>query len=497
MESVEREKHLEENIYLRKIAEKAIDDLTTGLMTLRSPSPYLSLPADQYPHYLIHLLKNSQATVKAIALVDKEEHFWRSRIGDKLFQNTNENSTRVFVFASRDHFRENILTLRKHRRKYNVRILSHDNLAWTCPEYLHDFSIIGDIAARLLARYDDSGISKVITFSTDKDEISKYEDKLDQIIRSAVEFPKDFQEDMSEVLEAEAFRPLHKKGGRISEKKIEMSEYIEIDEYDQHEEKHAYYVEMMEEMASISANHRNSFAGKIKVLELGAGTGIFTQRLIELKEFDITAIDIDWVCYRKLTRKKAKFFNAICRESGSVLQCLNEDSRTFSPGFRCHYIFSAFADHHIKPYDKEDYLANIKRNLHENGLFIVGDEFLPAYDIYNVESRRNALKKYHGHIIEMAETQASQEEKMAHKLRQLGNQKQAEEHEAQAEGYRALAKLEGDALESGLNETGDFKLSCQEYEAIISKAGFKFQKRKIGPLNQDDLGGIYVYQMEL
>jgi hypothetical protein len=75
------------------------------------------------------------------------------------------------------------------------------------------------------------------------------------------------------------------------------------------------------------------------------------------------------------------------------------------------------------------------------------------------------LKAYHEHIIEIA--------------------KQQREHE--------LAKLEQKAWDSGLERKGDFKMSCTQYESALNRAGFKFHKKKIGPLDRDDIGGVYVF----
>lgn len=84
-------------------------------------------------------------------------------------------------------------------------------------------------------------------------------------------------------------------------------------------------------------------------------------------------------------------------------------------------------------------------------------------------ARQRALLAYHNHIIEIAQQQ----------------------------GEVLLEKLERDALHSGLERSGDFKLSCQQYEKLLSAAGFEFEKEKIGPLDRDDVGGVYVYTVWL
>ena len=112
--------------------------------------------------------------------------------------------------------------------------------------------------------------------------------------------------------------------------------------------------------------------------------------------------------------------------------------------------------------------------MHTNSLFIIGDEFLRQYNPNDKSDRISALKDYHMHII----------------------------GKARNEGHSILARLEELALESGINETGDFKVSCQEYESYLDRSGFSVDiRRKIGPsdneINGVDIGGVYVYQCHL
>ena len=107
--------------------------------------------------------------------------------------------------------------------------------------------------------------------------------------------------------------------------------------------------------------------------------------------------------------------------------------------------------------------------MEDGGLFIVGDEFLAEHSSKNDEARHNALRKWHEHVIGIA----------------------------RSKGQEELAKLEEDALQSGLQGRGDFKVSCSEYERDLNRAGLQVRtKKKIGPLDRDDIGGIYVYTIQ-
>jgi hypothetical protein len=108
----------------------------------------------------------------------------------------------------------------------------------------------------------------------------------------------------------------------------------------------------------------------------------------------------------------------------------------------------------------------VKRNLVSDGLFIVGDEFLMDHNERSRTERDAALRTYHQYIIDCATR----------------------------EQHPQVASLEAKALESGLNLWGDFKMSCRHYEQQASASGLSLvSKEKIGPLDNDKVGGIYVY----
>ena len=144
----------------------------------------------------------------------------------------------------------------------------------------------------------------------------------------------------------------------------------------------------------------------------------------------------------------------------------NRDSRKYDPEGRFQFIFSSFADHHIFFADKKRYLKNVERNLENDGLVIVGDEFLPEHDEKDAMARTKALELYHQHIITKA----------------LENV------------FKTLAELEERALQSGLSGWGDCKISCSQYECLVDDVGFDvIHKHKVGPAYPENIGGVYVY----
>ncbi len=248
---------------------------------------------------------------------------------------------------------------------------------------------------------------------------------------------------------------------------VEASQYISID--DSYEEDHPYFLEMAEKMIEICQEDNHNKSLSLNVLELGAGTGVFTIKLAnsmldELRVID--AVELDWHCFNILQQKTREFTSL---HPGIQINVFHADVRIFNPPEEFDYIFSCFSDQYIKKEDKLIYLENIKQNLKPGGLMIIGDEFLPEYDLDNAESKVKALRDYHNHIIKISIS----------------------------EGKNTFAQLEHQALLSGLNGTGVFKLSCSQYEKLLSKAGFSFKKTNINPLKKDDVGGVYVYALKL
>ena len=237
----------------------------------------------------------------------------------------------------------------------------------------------------------------------------------------------------------------------------EMSNYIDITEYDKHEEKHAYFIDMMLEMTYIFSENRGDSSKSYRILELGSGTGIFTKRLAKIPNVQVIAVELDEKCFQVLQQNLQNY---------PSVELINGNSCTYHSEEKFNYIFSSFSDHHIKPTEKHSYLQNIKRNLQPDGLFIVGDEFLPPHNPNDQTAWQTALSTYHHHIIAIAQQQ----------------------------GETILADLERKALRSGLEQNGDFKISCCQYEEFLLTNGFAFTRKKIGPLNQDDVGGVYVYK---
>lgn len=421
-----------------------------------NPSMYKA-PASQYPQYLISLQRNLKPVVKAVALVDIEEEFWQQTHGKEILSTSNEMSQRIFVFTSEKQLAQMSETLQNHANCYSVYVISYAQLSKEFSLYTKDFSIIETENGKLLADYDIS--RELIQFNTDLRAITEHEEIINKMIGHAISIPQArMSDDDLKHLKEQIFNP--NSLDIYDRRTIEMSLYIDLEDYDQHEENHAYYREMMERMLEIFSQHFPSSSKPCRVLEFGAGTGIFTSRLAQLDSItEIVAVEIDWHCYKKLEYK--------FRDQKNRVKVLHEDSRKFDPPGNFDCIFSSFADHHIRERDKSRYFENARRNLKPGALLIVGDEFLRQHDSNDEADRRKALEDYHNHIIG--------------KARDIGDE--------------ILVQLESQALQSGLEKVGDFKVSCNRYKELLHQAGFVIEREDlIGPEAQNhQIGGVYVY----
>lgn len=452
------------NPYMRRLLFVSTKDFAKRVNQVRNTPPVFRLPHMLYPAFLVELMKHCHANVQAIALVELEEHFWDLEHGNVIMQHTLNSSTRIFVFGSKDVMRRYIPMLRRHASAYNVMALSRARLKEDYSEFDRDFSIVGDMEHTLLATYDDEGIRKFIKFSTDVTNIADHRRAFQRMVGDATQI-------RSEKGDEELIDLTFTKPSSHARPKREMSIYISVDNYDAHEEKHAYFCEMMNTMLAKVRDLRASrdSAYRFRILEMGAGTGHFTKRLVVgLQNVDIVAVEIDEYCCRKL-KSRMKSLEAEIERAGSTMQVINEDGITYDPVGRFDVVCSSFADHHIKLTDKELYFRNVIMNLKDGGRFLVGDEFLPPHDTGNPDERRRALHLYHEHIIDLA----------------------------RAAGEEELARLELDALQSGLQEIGDFKLTCSAYESKVVLAGLAFEKTLIGPAADLGVGGVYVYDMQV
>ncbi len=239
-------------------------------------------------------------------------------------------------------------------------------------------------------------------------------------------------------------------------KRIEMSRYIDLDIYHAVEKTHPFYMEMIGEIH----NNIESLTSRCKeaaLLELGAGTGLLTEELIRHKNLIIDALDVDHpICEILEKHVGSKIRKVLC-----------EDAVTFCNKEPYDLVVSTFAHDHINFEQGPRFIANIRKNLKKGGHYIMGGEILPHFS--DEKQRQEALYTYHGYIV----------------------------NKALRERHFLLAQIEINALQSGLDLIGDFKRHEEMFEKEMLSANFKLKKKmKMGPLDLNNVGGVFVYVYE-
>lgn len=236
-------------------------------------------------------------------------------------------------------------------------------------------------------------------------------------------------------------------------KMIEMSRYIDLDIYHRVERTHPFYLEMVEE---ICGQLKTFLKGKreIKVVEIGAGTGLLTAELLKFPGVYTDAIEIDEEC----CKIHKKYVN------DKRCNCICADAVTFCREGEYDVVISSFAHDHIHYDRRYDFVKNIRRNLKSGGIYIMGGEVLPHY--VTEEERKRALYDYHCFIINKALKDRNFE----------------------------VAQIEINALKSGLDMKGDFKRHEEMFEEEMASSGLRLtSKKKIGPQDAENVGGVFVY----
>jgi SAM-dependent methyltransferase len=457
------------NPLFRTVFDDKFQNYISDLSRLKSNRPYIDFPSICYPDILLKLMKlDSAPTIKAVAVVDDVEEFWTTTTGHHIMNHSTPECTRIFVFRDTKHLENYISNLKKWANKYEVRVISEYEANSLLFAKVKDFSIIGNKNIQyqnIVAYYSTAQYYLKIRFSADQQKINDYEEQFKLLYHNSELVKEDIDDDYRFIKKV-----FHNDEVTVMKRKyfnIEMSKYINISEYDKNEELHPYYTDMHEKMIELIRNYRKN--NQIRILELGAGTGIFTKKLSKIENASITCVEVDKVCFQHLETK--------IKNDNNITAILS-DSRSYIDENKNQYDFivSSFADHHIKPLDKELYFTTIKNNLNSDGYFIVGDEFLRTYNVEDVNDWKCALKEFHNFII----------------------------NQANNSGHLGVVELESQALISGLKEIGDFKMSNVEYEEVLDKYNLKCQSKiKIGPSNNElksnnlnDIGGVYVYIMK-
>lgn len=464
------DKKLKNNDSLKLIITESINELGEEIKKIEKSHSF-SAPASQWSHNLVKLKEKfgEKLKLKAVSIIDQQDTFWLQDIGREIAKSSKpETDERIFVFTSEADLTRYFDMIKEHAKQYKVRVTTMQALKFSFQEYAKDLGILYTDDSQLLALYDRTESQKKIKYIMSPTETEKHKKAFEEIKKISEEIPKDDSRSFSDIKEL-LFEGLEAFPIRF----VEMSVYTSVLDYHNHSEKHPYYEEMSKEMIRVFDEHRTNKAEKCKILEFGAGAGNFTEKLAKISNADVLAFEIDWAYFNIASYRLSKY-DHVKLEYADARKVDPE-----GPDVKYKYIFSCFLDHHMKVTDKVNdkikYLLNVRKNLEKGGLFIVGDSFLRDFT-EDEEDRKNAILDYHNHIIEITKNKAKT-----------------------AEFARMEKKLLDDKLDKEKEYVDDYKVSLKQYEEYLHKAGLKVKGDpvKIGPTDVENVGGVYVYTIEL
>ena len=380
--------------------------------------------------------KHKDWMIDAIAAVNREETFWSSQWGKLIGETAHKESRRAFVVSSRVELEQLEAVLTDHARRYKVYVTHFGRLR----DPIRDFSIIHQKTVAYYNNENDPIVDKKIVFDKNPEHLAKTILQYDEVIRRSEFYDPDrmdFKSFASKVFE-----------------RREMSTYIDIAEYHRHEKEHPYYMDMQDRMI---AKMRSALAGHsgARVLEIGAGTGLFTEEYLKLPDISVDLVEVDSECCGYLGQLK--------KTKSKIEKIHNVDICEFTPEGKYKLIVSSFANHHIHESRAAQFYAKVAQLLDPDGYFIVGEEYLPDYDAKDDQARRKALYRYHMHIIA----------------------------EAIQAGHFEVAELENTSLIQGVKKEGEYKVTLKAAISAMQKAGLKVaEPQRVGPANPD-MGGVY------
>ena len=395
--------------------------------------------------------------------------FWSLRFGDTLRDSTDPQSRRLFVFDNVEELRNLFEKVWEHARRYNVWVTSAQRLDTICRKYGidDDFSVMHDPSTNdeIVAYYHAGRIH----FSVDRklviEKLQAFDDMLHYAHRVAV--PNGRAQSLTAARERQT--TLDRLVGTVfgaSANSVlpQHSQAVSIHDYDNFEEDHPFYVDMHGQMLRFF----RQYVGKSKsahVLEVGAGTGHFTKRVIGLvPNMKVVAVEPDGPSCEILRHRFAPKTNLI-----EIVECRILD---FNRSQRFDCVLSSFADHHICAAEKEEYFRHLVGMLEPGGVIIVGDEFLRTYSSTR-DDYSSAVTAYHSYIIDLA----------------------------MKDGKWQLAELERDALRSGLADEKhrvDFKISVEEYRSLAVRAELDvLESVCVSDIEAaSNIGGMYVFVLK-
>jgi SAM-dependent methyltransferase len=173
------------------------------------------------------------------------------------------------------------------------------------------------------------------------------------------------------------------------------SELITAENYNRMMTKeHLYIAQSDRVICHLLKKFRSEVSEVRQVLEIGSGPMRITRQILDSlrdgnKPFELTILDHD--------PKFVEYSKQVIESQQLPITIFESDITTFEPNSKIDIAISQGFHHHIDP----EYLLNLRKILSQNGIYIIGDEFIAPYNDVG-ERKINALIWY-SHIIANAQ----------------------------------------------------------------------------------------------
>ena len=302
---------------------------------------------------------------------------------------------------------------------------------------------------------------------------------------------------------------------KIMVREVTYSKIISPEEFNRiNTEEHLYIKVSDAVIVKFIEEIRKKLGRNIEVVEIGCGPARILGEIAKIKNINLTAIDHD------------KDFVAYARKKVKGAEVKVADIETYNHGKPVDVFYSQGVHHHIAKPPK--YFQNIRKQLNNNGIFILSDEFLPNYN--SEEERRLRAVIWYSHIISHAQKNnhkiLAQEEaktlldelnteidesriKTEEQINLVLSQVDIIDEEAR-KGNVSRAEIIVKKFLNNLSKIynykqsgdptldlsrGDYKICDKVFREEIKSAGFTVEKFKaVGPI--DSIGAMVVYVLK-
>lgn len=205
------------------------------------------------------------------------------------------------------------------------------------------------------------------------------------------------------------------------------------------------------------ANRRSK---NLRILETGAGTGLFSEVYVpKFPRAEIVITEPDRSYLSKIPPKFKGYKNI------AYVQAVAEKFK-WNSTFDVAVATESY--HHIPDKEKTKFFKNLYKLLDVNGIVVIGDNFIPRYNVRSKKDRMRALHDFWDPYI--------------------NEKKRRGDHEG--------VKTFSDALKEAESGSVEYKTSMEVFEKLAERCGFKVNSKKELSRNVNKKGGYVVYTLK-